>query len=92
MGNQSDDSAAVNVRFWYALAAVNGHGDAYYDLDALLEGRSSLSEVEATAVRDAVGEVEGLDILHVQCHLGMDAVSLARQGARLTGSTSPLRP
>lgn len=85
MGSQGDDSAAVNVRFWDALATVHGHGDAYYDLDALLEGRSSLSDVEATAVRDAVGEVEGLDILHVQCHLGMDAVSLARQGARLTG-------
>jgi SAM-dependent methyltransferase len=85
MERLGDDAAAVNVRFWDELAAAHGHGDAYYDLDALAAGRSSLSDVEAAAVHDAVGDVDGLDILHVQCHLGMDAVSLARQGARVTG-------
>lgn len=85
MDSPQDDAAAVNLQFWDALATVHGHGDAYYDLEALREGKSSLSDVEAAAVREAVGDVDGLDVLHVQCHLGMDAVSLARQGARLTG-------
>lgn len=85
MNGPEDDSASVNVRFWDALAQVHGHGDAYYDLEALVEGKSSLSDVEAAAVSEAVGNVDGLDVLHVQCHLGMDAISLARQGARLTG-------
>jgi SAM-dependent methyltransferase len=82
----SDDPASVNVRFWDDLAAVHGRGaDPYYDLDALLAGRSSLSDVEEAALRASVGDVKGLDVLHVQCHLGLDAVSMARRGARVTG-------
>lgn len=81
----TDDPTHVNIRFWDSLATVHGRGDAYYDLEALTAGRSSLSDVEAAAVQEAVGSVDGLDILHVQCHLGLDAVSLARQGARVTG-------
>jgi SAM-dependent methyltransferase len=81
-----EDPTPVNVRFWDALASAHGgDGDGYYELDALVAGRSSLSDVEASAVRESVGDVTGLDVLHVQCHLGMDAVSLARSGARVTG-------
>lgn len=29
--------------------------------------------------------LEGLDVLHLQCHIGTDTVSLARAGARVTG-------
>jgi SAM-dependent methyltransferase len=29
--------------------------------------------------------VAGLDVLHLQCHLGGDAITLAREGARVTG-------
>ena len=82
---QEEDPTAVNVRFWDALATAHGHGDAYYDLDALVSGRSSLRDVEEEAVREAVGDVHGLAVLHVQCHLGLDAVTLARRGARVTG-------
>jgi 2-polyprenyl-3-methyl-5-hydroxy-6-metoxy-1,4-benzoquinol methylase len=86
MVSQSDDHVSVNVRFWDALADAHGRGsDAYYDVEALVAGRSSLSDVEETAVRESVGDVNGLDVLHVQCHLGMDAVSMARRGARVTG-------
>ena len=80
------DPTSVNRSFWDALAGVHGsEGDRYYDLDALAAGRSSLTEHEEAAVREAVGDVRGLDVLHVQCHLGMDAVTLARRGARVTG-------
>jgi SAM-dependent methyltransferase len=86
MASQADDPVSVNVRFWDALAGAHGRGgDAYYDLEALVAGRSSLSDVEEAAVRESVGDVNGLDVLHVQCHLGMDAVSMARRGARVTG-------
>ena len=79
------DPTQVNVAFWDALAAAHGHGDSYYDLDALVAGRSSLRDVEEAALSAAVGDVSGLDVLHVQCHLGMDAVTIARRGARVTG-------
>ncbi|MGA4507874.1 class I SAM-dependent methyltransferase [Propionibacteriaceae bacterium G1746] len=32
-----------------------------------------------------LGDVRGLDGLHLQCHLGTDTLSLARLGARMTG-------
>lgn len=31
------------------------------------------------------GSLAGLDVCHLQCHIGTDTVSLAREGARLTG-------
>ena len=35
--------------------------------------------------RPRLGEVCGLDAIHLQCHIGTDTVSLARLGARVTG-------
>ena len=64
------------------------HEDAY-DLDAF-EDLSYLTEV----VRDDLttlspflpsGTVEGLDLCHLQCHIGTDTLSLVRAGARVTG-------
>lgn len=74
------DALDTNRAHWDALAAVHGQ-DAYYDKDALVSGRDSLSEFEAAAV----GDVTGLDVLHLQCHIGFDSISLARRGARVTG-------
>lgn len=80
------DRVALNRAYWDGLAAVHGNGDdAYYDVAALLAGRSTLTEVEERAVRDAVGDVAGRDVLHVQCHIGFDSITLARRGARVTG-------
>lgn len=31
------------------------------------------------------GRLDGLDLLHLQCHIGTDTVSLARRGARVSG-------
>src|SRR5215469_11170891 len=36
-------------------------------------------------VREAVGEVAGKRLLHLQCHFGLDTLSLARMGAQVTG-------
>ncbi|WP_460795350.1 class I SAM-dependent methyltransferase [Microbacterium sp. GXF0217] len=33
----------------------------------------------------AGGSIEGLDVCHLQCHIGTDTVSLARAGAHVTG-------
>src|ERR671922_2943272 len=75
----------INRAHWDALAAVHGQ-DAYYDTEALLTGADSLHDAETAGVREAVGAVAGLDVLHLQCHIGFDAVSLARRGARVVGA------
>jgi SAM-dependent methyltransferase len=77
----------INRAHWDALAAAHGEGqDAYYDTEALVGGADTLREAEAAGVREAVGAVAGLDVLHLQCHIGFDSISLARRGARVVGA------
>ena len=78
------DSLATNRARWDALAAVHGH-DSYYDTASLVAGEDSLTEEEQAAITQSVGRVAGLDVLHVQCHIGFDTISMARRGARVTG-------
>lgn len=54
---------------------------AFYDLEGFKAGRSSLKPVEL----EELGEVAGKTLLHLQCHFGMDTLSWARLGARVTG-------
>jgi SAM-dependent methyltransferase len=75
----------INRAHWDALASAHGQ-DAYYDTDALIAGADSLTEIETAGIREAIGAVAGLDVLHLQCHIGFDAISLARRGARVTGA------
>ncbi|WP_045732770.1 class I SAM-dependent methyltransferase [Pseudarthrobacter chlorophenolicus] len=43
------------------------------------------TDLEALAPYVPGGSVAGLDVCHLQCHIGTDTVSLARAGARVTG-------
>lgn len=52
----------------------------YYDLDSFRAGKSSLRSLELAAV----GDVSGKDFLHLQCHIGLNAISWARLGANVT--------
>src|SRR5690348_16053685 len=74
------DVLELNRALWNELAAMHGK-DAVYDVDAFLAGRDSLHDLES----ELAGDVTGLDLLHLQCHFGMDTISWARRGARATG-------
>jgi SAM-dependent methyltransferase len=74
----------LNRANWDAWAAVHGQDD-YYDRAGLVAGADSLTDIEWAGIRAAVGDVRDRDVLHVQCHLAFDAVTLARHGARVTG-------
>src|SRR4051794_1959357 len=83
-----DTATEINRAHWDALAALHaggGEATSYYDADALVAGGDSMIDAEHDAVAAAVGSVADLDVLHVQCHLGYDAISLSRAGARVTG-------
>jgi len=54
---------------------------AFYDLEGFKRGGIRLSAYEL----DEIGSVEGLDLLHLQCHFGIDTLSWARPWARVTG-------
>lgn len=54
----------------------------FYDVAGWLAGEDSLKPIELELLPD---NLEGLRILHLQCHFGQDTLSLARRGARVTG-------
>ena len=54
----------------------------YYDLAGFMARRSSLRPLGV----DELGDVGDKTLLHLMCHFGMDTLSLARRGARVTGS------
>lgn len=53
----------------------------FYDVASFKTGRDTLSWVE----HDALPDVRGKTLLHLQCHFGMDTLSWARHGAVVTG-------
>jgi SAM-dependent methyltransferase len=56
-------------------------GPAGYDLTALRAGRGRLHAIEEAEL----GDVQGLRILHLQCHFGADSLTLAQRGAEVVG-------
>lgn len=53
----------------------------FYDLDGFRAGRDSLRPFEAAEA----GDVAGKRLVHLQCHVGLDTLSWARNGALVTG-------
>ncbi len=75
-----DDYTRANLAHWDELVPL--HCDsAFYDLEGFKRGACSLRPVEVAEM----GAVEGKSLLHLQCHFGMDTLSWARRGARVTG-------
>lgn len=70
----------ANRQLWDDRVDVHQRSD-YYDVDGFRRGRSTLRSVEL----EELGEVAGRSLLHLQCHFGLDTLSLARMGARVTG-------
>lgn len=75
-----DELLAANRRHWDELVGINARS-GFYDLEGLKRGRLTLPEF---ALQE-LGQVEGKALLHLQCHFGMDTISLARLGATATG-------
>ncbi|UMP04100.1 bifunctional 2-polyprenyl-6-hydroxyphenol methylase/3-demethylubiquinol 3-O-methyltransferase UbiG [Amycolatopsis sp. EV170708-02-1] len=87
------DATEINRAWWDHLAGLHGDDD-YYDVPGFLDGGSSLDEREWAEVTAAVGQVSGMTLLHLQCHIGLDTLSFARKGAVVTGidySTTAIR-
>jgi SAM-dependent methyltransferase len=70
----------VNRLHWDEVTLVH-KGSAFYDLPGFLAGRNMLDPV----AREGLGDVRGKSLLHLQCHFGLDTLSSARMGARVTG-------
>ncbi|MFJ7968256.1 hypothetical protein [Streptomyces sp. NPDC096324] len=76
-GAAEGDGLVANQALWDNLAEFHGTapGDRSYDVESFLVGGQTLRGIE----RELAGDVAGKDLLHLQCHFGMDTVNLTRR-------------
>lgn len=74
------DYISTNQKLWNDKTKVHLNS-TFYDVDGFKQGKTSLKPIEI----ELSGNVEGKNILHLQCHFGLDSMSLSRLGANVTG-------
>jgi SAM-dependent methyltransferase len=72
-----------NLANWSERANLHATS-AEYDTASLIASPTALSDVVRFDL-PLLGDISGLRVLHLQCHIGTDTVSLARLGAKVTG-------
>ena len=80
MKGSPNDWRTSNCASWDERVPLNLQAHSY-DLAALRAGEGRLSPIEEAEL----GLVDGLSVLHLQCHFGRDSLALAQRGARVTG-------
>jgi 2-polyprenyl-3-methyl-5-hydroxy-6-metoxy-1,4-benzoquinol methylase len=75
-----EEGRAANLLRWDEAVPLH-EASELYDLEGVRAGRDAIRPFELVEL----GNVEGLDLLHLQCHLGTDTLSWARHGARVVG-------
>ncbi len=76
----SENYLQINKQTWNDKVAVHIDSD-FYDQENFINGKNTLPQTDL----DALGDISGKRILHLQCHFGQDSLSLARLGAKVTG-------
>lgn len=76
----SNDYFETNKATWNTKVKVHAKSEMY-DLENFKQGKSSLMPYEL----EALGNVSGKSLLHLQCHFGQDTLSWSRMGAYCTG-------
>lgn len=76
-----DEYAFVNKANWESRVPFHVAG---YGVERYVQDPSLISGVVAFD-RPRLGDLVGKDLVHLQCHIGTDTLSLARLGARVTG-------
>jgi SAM-dependent methyltransferase len=82
-----DAATAHNHNHWEQLASFHGTGDDdYYDLQAIVAGQSRMGKPEVAGLARATRNLglEGHHVAHLQSHLGLDSITMARAGAHVT--------
>lgn len=80
MADWHDKWRDANRDHWDERVPIHVSGE-FYDVESFKAGQERLQPFEIAEV----GDVLGKDLLHLQCHFGIDTLSWARRGARVTG-------
>lgn len=70
----------TNKAHWNERVSIHKKSD-FYSLDKFKRGVNQLHSLE----REELGDIRGKSVLHLQCHFGMDTLSLEMLGADVTG-------
>ena len=82
MKNAANRLTQANIPTWDERAAVHlCDKTGFYAVDRFRKGGDTLMPIESSEV----GDVAGKRLVHLQCHIGLDTLSLARRGASVTG-------
>ena len=79
-----ENCLATNRDNWDSRVGIHAGSDAY-ELSRYRDDPDHLSGVVAFD-RTRIGDVAGKKLIHLQCHIGTDTISLARLGADVTGT------
>lgn len=72
----------ANLPTWDERAAVHFRDETgFYAVESFRKGGDTLMPIESSEI----GDVAGKRLVHLQCHIGLDTLSLARRGATATG-------
>jgi SAM-dependent methyltransferase len=74
------ESFAVNLAWWNGVVETHVNSSDYLT-QAFRDGGDTLHPIES----EEIGDVTGKTLIHLQCHFGLDTLSLARRGAEVTG-------
>ena len=74
------DWLALNRAYWDERVPLHAVS-RFYDVAGFIGGGDTLVEFEP----EQVGDVTGRTLVHLMCHIGLDTLSWARRGARVTG-------
>jgi len=75
-----DEYTKENLELWNELTPIHAQSD-FYDVEGFKKGRCTLKSIEL----EELGDVSEKSLLHLQCHFGLDTLSWARLGAKVTG-------
>jgi len=78
----ADEAMRENRASWDERAIIHARdATGFYAVERFLAGGDTLLPIESREL----GEVAGKHVLHLQCHIGLDTLGLARRGAIVTG-------
>jgi 2-polyprenyl-3-methyl-5-hydroxy-6-metoxy-1,4-benzoquinol methylase len=80
MSDWREEWREANRANWDERVPIHATGE-FYDVAGFKAGQERLRPFEISEV----GDVRGKDLLHLQCHFGIDSISWARRGARVAG-------
>ena len=70
----------INKKLWNRKTEIHYNSD-FYDVISFINGKDSLNPIDIKLL----GDIKGKKILHLQCHFGLDTISLSRHGAYAIG-------